>query len=172
MHGRWPTIPLWQTEICCMPLVPRFSFADLVFYAEQLIRDVESGVSTWLYWNMILDETGGPWAISDPHRNPDGNLQPALVTIHRTTHEVDYTGPFWGLAHFSRWVRPGAVRIETTPAVADGVRAISFRGTDGTLVSVLLNGSAGPRSPILVHHGRGAQIDLPAGSIATVRWTD
>lgn len=171
MHARWPEIPLWQTEICCMPLVPRFSFGDLVFYAEQLIRDVESGVAAWLYWNMILDETGGPWAISPPHRNPDGNFQPALVTIHRTTHEVDYTGPFWGLAHFSRWVRPGAVRIETTPTVADGVRVVSFRGEDGGLIAVVLNTAAEARSPVLVHRGRGARIELPAGSIATVRWT-
>lgn len=168
MHDRWPSLPLWQTEICCMPLAPRFTFGDLVFYAEQLIRDVESGVSAWLYWNMILDETGGPWAISPPHRNPDGNFQPALVTIDRTTHEVDYTGPFWGLAHFSRYVRPGAVRIETTPTVADGVRVISFRDA-GSIIVVLLNTGAEARSPVLIHRGRGARIDLPGSSIATVR---
>lgn len=173
LHARYPAIPLWQTEICCgpLPLEPVFDFEDGVFYADQLIRDVEAGTSAWLYWNMILDETGGPWLISPPHRNPDGNFQPALVTIDRATHAVNYTGPFWAIAHFSRFVRPGAVRIETTPTLASDVRVVSFRGPDGALIAVLLNGGTSARSPVLVHRGLEARVDLMPGAIATVRWT-
>ncbi len=43
---------------------------------------------------MILDETGGPWAVSPVHGNPDPNEQHPVVIINGKNKEITYTGLF------------------------------------------------------------------------------
>jgi glucosylceramidase len=130
---------------------------------------VEAGTSAWLYWNTILDETGGPWAVSPVHGNPDPNIQHPVVIINKQTHEVTYTGTYWYLAHFSKFVRPGAVRVETSGG-ADGVRAISFASSDGGYVVELLNSLQQTVAVNLEFAGKVVGVNLPARSISTAIW--
>ena len=67
-------------------------------------------------------------------------------------------------------MRPGAVRIETTPTRDANVRVMSFRAPDGSLVSVILHTGVAARAVGLVADELAARIELPAGSITTVRW--
>jgi len=170
LADRYPEVPLWMTEACCDPVVPTFAFEDAPLYGDMILNDFESGTSAWLYWNMILDETGGPWLVSPIHGDPDGNVQPALVTIDKSTHAVTYTGVFWYLAHFSKFVRPDARRIETAPQREAGVRAISFRNADGTIVTELLHDGVAPVVVEVAWRGGVVRIELPAISITTLRY--
>ena len=43
------------------------------------------------------------------------------------------------MAHFSKYVRPGAVRIDATESPTDGVYISAFKNTDGTIVIVTVN---------------------------------
>lgn len=174
LSNRYPDIPIWQTEACCK--VPRhvFEWQDGGFWADVVFEDLENQTAAWLYWNMILDEGGGPWLISPVHGDPDLNRQPALVTIDRTTHEVNYTGVFWHLAHFSRYVRPGALRVDTSPRFDPGlghlVRAITFlTPTEDELVMQVLN--RGEATTIEVEWAGGlTEVALAPSSITTLRW--
>src|SRR5258707_1051029 len=103
-----------------------------------LFNELEAGTSAWLYWNAILDENGGPWAVSPVHGNPDPNIQHPVVIINKITHEITYTGVYYYLAHFSKFVRPGAVRVQTT-GKAKGVRVMAFQTPDGGFVVQFLN---------------------------------
>jgi hypothetical protein len=94
--------------------LPIREFADGDRWGDVIFGDLEAGASAWLYWNAILDETGGPWAVSPVHGNPDPNIQHPVVIINKTTHEITYTGTYYYLAHFSKFVRPGAIRVQTT----------------------------------------------------------
>ena len=134
-----------------------------------IFSDLEAGTSAWIYWNAILDETGGPWAISVVHGNPDPNEQHPVVIINKRTHEISYTGLYYYLAHFSKFVRPGAVRVQATGRLA-GVRAMAFLAKDGGHVAQLMNSSAKDSAVNLVSGGRTVQVDLPARSITTLTW--
>ncbi|MGD0923537.1 MAG: hypothetical protein ABSA70_17510 [Terriglobia bacterium] len=120
LYRKYPSLPLWMTEVCWayeadaprnIPL-PRYDWEDGDFWVNQIVSDLEVGAAAWIYWNMILDEKGGPWAISPVHGNPDPNVQHPVVIINRQTKQVTYTGLYYYLAHFSKFVRPGAVRVE------------------------------------------------------------
>jgi glucosylceramidase len=118
---------------------------------------------------MILDERGGPWAISPIHGNPDPNEQHSVVVINRQTKQVSYTGLYYYLTHFSKFIRPGAVRVDTSGAV-DGVRVMSFRNPDGNFIAELMNSRKEDVEVSLLFHRRTVRITLPAVSITTATW--
>jgi glucosylceramidase len=165
-----------MTEICHFQMnvphvenLPRYDFEDGDFWGNQIVSDLEAGASAWLYWNTVLDETGGPWLISPVHGNPQFNIQHPVVIVNRRTKEVTYTGCYYYLAHFSRFVRPGAVRVETTGSVP-GVRCIAFATPEKTLVAQLLNGTAKEAGVTLAWRDRAVRVKLPPVSITTCRW--
>jgi hypothetical protein len=68
--------------------------------------------------------------VSPRHGNPDDNVQQPLVIINRKTKQVTYTGAYHYLAHFSKFVSPEALRLETVGGVR-GARCVVFRKPEG-----------------------------------------
>ncbi len=177
LHKKYPELPLWMTEICWAyeagaprhVSLPRYDWEDGDFWVNQILSDLEVGAAAWIYWNMILDEKGGPWAISPVHGNPDPNVQHPVVIINRQTKQVTYTGLYYYLAHFSKFVRPGAVRIETSGNVK-GVRCVAFKTPAGGMVAQLINSRKADTEVGLEAGGRSLQVALPAISITTLQW--
>jgi glucosylceramidase len=170
LQARYPDVPLWMTELCCAQdqgSGMRFESGDL--WANHIFSDLEAGASAWLYWNAILDERGGPWLVSPVHGDPDPNSQDSVVVIDSSDHTVTYTGLYYYLAHFSKFVRPGAKRIGTYGS-AEGVRAISFQNADGGLVTQLLNSGDAPVDVQLDWHDGSLVLTLPGISITTLQW--
>jgi glucosylceramidase len=177
LEAKYPQIPFWMDELCYAyeagypqdKKLPIYEFSDGDVWGNIIFNDLEAGTSAWLYWNAILDESGGPWAVSPVHGNPDPNAQHPVVIINKTTHQISYTGTYYYLAHFSKFVRPGSVRIETT-GKADGVRVMAFRTPEGGIVAELLNSNAARAAVDLTYRGRTLAIDAPARSISTLLW--
>jgi len=177
LKARYPHLPFWMDEYCYAyeagyprsKKLPIYDFDDGDNWGNTIFSDLEAGTSAWLYWNAILDETGGPWAVSVVHGNPDPNEQHPVVIINKTTHEITYTGTYYYLAHFSKFVRPGAVRVQTT-GKSKGVRVMAFQAPEGGLVTQLMNSLNSDSLVNLVSHGRTLQLNLPARSIMTATW--
>jgi glucosylceramidase len=178
LHRQYPDLPLWMTEVCyaydagtpkSMPL-PRFDFEDGDYWGNQIFNDLEVDTSAWIYWNMILDEKGGPWSVSEIHGNPDPNVQHPVVIIDRRSKKVTYTGLYYYLAHFSKFVRPGDVRIKTTGSL-DGVRVMAFNAPDGEIVTELMNSKDEDVEIGVKFHDRVLRLKLPAISITTALWS-
>ncbi len=185
LHNAYADLPLWMTEVSHVqepkaarsaPL-PRHDFEDGALWGNMLVSDIEAGASAWIYGNLILDERGGPWLVSPEHRAPDPNARQPVVIINRETGQVSYTGLYYYLAHFSKFVRPGAQRV-LLEGKFPGVRAVGFLSpeTDGEWhwVVELLNNL--PRdAQIQVDFDlnwirRSLQLTLPAHSITTCVW--
>jgi glucosylceramidase len=174
---KYSDLPFWMDELCYAyeagypknKKLPIYEFNDGDVWGNIIFNDLEAGASAWLYWNAILDETGGPWAVSPVHGNPDPNVQHPVVIINKTTHEITYTGTYWYLAHFSKFVRPGAVRVETT-GHAKGVRVMTFQTPDGGYVAQLLNSRNENTDVHLRSKGKTLRLILPARSITTANW--
>jgi glucosylceramidase len=178
LHRQYPDLPLWMTEVCyaydagtpkSMSL-PRFDFEDGDYWGNQIFNDLEVYTSAWIYWNMILDEKGGPWSVSEIHGNPNPNVQHPVVIINRRSKKVTYTGLYYYLAHFSRFVRPGAVRIATGGSL-DGVRVMAFKAPDGKIVAELMNRKRKDVEVGVKFHDRVLRMKLPAISITTALWS-
>ena len=177
LHKRYPDLPLWMTEVChayevgdpkTMP-IPRYDFEDGDFWGNVIMSDLNAGAADWTYWNTILDEKGGPWMVSVVHKDPEPNVQHPVVIVNRKTHKVTYTGLYYYLAHFSKFVRPGDVRIGITGS-ASGVRCMAFQRPKGGHVAKLINSSNKDVHVQLNSGDRALTVNLPALSITTLLW--
>ena len=110
-------------------------------------------------WNLALDEAGKP------------NIGPfscgGLVTINSKTGQVSHSGQYWALAHFSSYVKRGAVCIESTGDLKD-VSHVAFRNPDGHHVAVLTNTGTTMQPINLRFVDRIAKVELPPNSVTTV----
>jgi glucosylceramidase len=70
-----------------------------------------------------------------------GNFSIFLITIDRNTKKVTYTGLYYYLAHFSKFVKPGAYRINCTGEVSQ-LNSVGFQNTNGTIVLNVINNGA------------------------------
>jgi glucosylceramidase len=116
-----------------------------------------------LLWNLALDESHGP------HQGGCGMCR-GLVTIDSRTGQVTRNPEYYVIAHASRFVHPGAQRIESTETDA-GLDNVAFRNPDdGSLVLIVANSVAADR-PVRVRCGdREFQLTVQGGSIATFVW--
>ena len=176
LHNRYPDLPLWMTEVCFFlggtPWVkpmPRDNYEDSDFWLNQIASDLEAGSSGWTYWNLILDQHGGPWLISPIHQDPDNNVQQPVVIIDRDTHKISYTGVYYAIAHFSKFVRPGSIRIGSDGS-ADGIRCLAFIRPDGRRVTELINSRKSDSSIQIEWQGRVLELSLPPISVSTLLW--
>lgn len=177
LEKKYPDWPFWMDEICYAfeagypknRKLPIYDFDDGDVWGNVIFSDLEAGTSAWLYWNAFLDETGGPWAVSPVHGNPDPNAQHPVVIINKSTHDVTYTGTYWYLAHFSRFVRPGAIRLETKGTAKD-IRVMTFQTPEGGYVAQLLNSRNENADVDLAAKGKILHLSLPGRSITTATW--
>ena len=176
LHEMYPDLPIWQTEVCHVRRttldkrkVPVSDFEDGDWWGRMLIDDVRNWASGWIYWNMILDQNGGPWMIDLKHENPEINHQQPVVIIDTVNRKTVYTGLYYYLAHFSKYVRPGAVRIESR-GEAPGLSAVAFRDTAGRKILQVVNSAKNKVGFGVAYRGKAVRAELPAISIGTFIW--
>ena len=123
------------------------------YYGRFIMDYVGANVAAFIDWNVLLDENGGP-----DHGDPTGEMCEGLIAcgsdamlIADTTVSppVVYRQAFyWFVAHSSRWVPPGSVRVGVNLTRSDGspspLRAFAFvqpGGGGGTTVVLMNDGN-------------------------------
>ncbi len=99
-------------------------------YARDIIGCLNNWVDGWVDWNMVLDRQGGP--------NWFKNWCVAPVIVDTTADEVYLTPLYYTMAHFSRYIRPGAKRIGLAMQDED-IQATAAVNPDGSIAVVLFN---------------------------------
>ncbi len=128
-------------------------------YAIDIIGSLNNWVDGWVDWNMVLDRQGGP--------NWFKNWCVAPVIVDPEQDEVYFTPLYYTLSHFSRYIRPGAIRIGIEIS-DESVQATAARNPDGTVVVVLLNESESAKEINLnLHEGMSSTV-LAAQAIQTI----
>lgn len=116
-----------------------------------------------LMWNLALDERFGP------HLGGCKDCR-GVVTIDSATGAVTRNLEYYALAHASKFVRPGAQRIDST-AAADGLETVAFRNADdGSIVLLVCNSAAGERRFSVRSAGQVFQATMARESVATYVW--
>lgn len=102
-------------------------------YANDIIGCLNHWVNGWIDWNMVLDRQGGPnWA---------KNWCTAPVIVDLENDEVYVTPLYDVMWHFSRFIRPGAVRIGFEMKDDVPIKTTAIKNQEGSIVCVLLNES-------------------------------
>ena len=79
-------------------------YAPVNRYARDIIGCLNNWVDGWVDWNMVLDRQGGP--------NWKKNWCIAPVIVDPEKDEVYLTPLYYVMAHFSKFIRPGAAVLE------------------------------------------------------------
>ena len=78
----------------------------------------------------------------------------------------------WTMGNFSRFVRPGAVRLDVEGTMEiDGLMLSAYKNTDGTLVIVAINYSTDDR-PISINLSQLSTFNYPLSTITAYRTSD
>lgn len=158
----YPDKKFYFTEGCVE--YSRFDDATAVkkaeMYAHDILGNLNAGIHGSLDWNLLLDEQGGP--------NHVGNYCEAPVMLDGNGGFAK-KGSYWYIGQFSRYIRPGAVRIETSRWCSE-LEVTAFRNMDGTTAVVLLNRTDAPLPACLMQNGEQAltQLTVAPHSVVTV----
>jgi glucosylceramidase len=140
-------------------------------YAHNIINDLNHGCTGWIDWNIALDMQGGP--------NHVGNFCDAPLLVDTKSCELHFNSSYYYMGHFSRFIKPGARRVECvinsymTPATVDGrmgniVEACAFVNDDGTLAIVVMNRTEADMVFELCTGGETAVLRCPPRGIQTL----
>ena len=165
VHRQYPQKDVYISE-CSGGDWPLSMSSELLWFARNLLV---VGTRQWargaLYWNLALDEHHGPHF---------GGCQACkgLITIDSQTGAVSRNDEYYALAHFSRFVLPGAVRVRSTDTDADkGIANVAFQNTsDGSIVLVMVNIHADARLVTVAEGQTGFEYTMPPQSVATFVW--
>ena len=128
-------------------------------YGRSMINDFNSGAVGWTDWNVLLDENGGP--------NHVGNFCFAPVHADTKTGEVTYTNSYYYIGHFSKFIRPGARRIASSPS-RSALLYTAFINPDGKISVVVMNKTDQKISYYLWLDGNAAEVSSLPHSIQTL----
>lgn len=164
VRSLWPDKELWFTEGCVE--YSRFdgmtALGKAEMYAHDILGNLNGGVNGSLDWNLLLDAKGGP--------NHVGNFCEAPVMLTEDGQDFTPMDEYWYIGQFSRFLRPGAVRLGASAWTADA-EVTAFENPDGGRAAVLLNRTGRDLPVSLTQDGaEGYCVPLPAHSIATICW--
>ena len=134
-------------------------YAPVNRYANDIIGCLNNQVDGWIDWNMVLDKQGGP--------NWFKNWCAAPVLVDPETDEVYLTPLYYTMAHFSKFMRPGAVKIgceiNTKEVVSTAVQT-----PDGTIAVAIFNPTDKNYSVELKLDNKSTIISISAKALQTI----
>ncbi|MBK9335841.1 MAG: glycoside hydrolase family 30 protein [Lewinellaceae bacterium] len=134
-------------------------YAPVFRYAGDIIGCLNNWVDGWVDWNMVLDRQGGPnWA---------KNWCVAPVIVDPERDEVYFTPLYYTLAHFSRFIRPGAVRIGFEHADKD-LLVTAVANPDGSIAVVVFNPAEKPKGVQLTLQSKSIEFAISGKAIQTL----
>lgn len=160
VHDAYPNKETWFTEC---------SGGDWVAAKDALVSSAGTLAETMRYWskgallwNLALDEKHGP------HLGGCDNCR-GVVTIDSRTGAVTRTADYYALGHFSRFVTPGATRIEAG-IEPKNVNTVGFRNRDGGIAVIAVNRALDTRAVSVREGDRSFTYNLPPGGVVTFIW--
>jgi O-glycosyl hydrolase len=141
------TKPVWETEWSTFetfdPAWNDGTDASGLSWAQRIYTGLTSAnLNAFLYW----------WGMTTVAENGDNE---GLVQLDTTTGTVTPTGRLWAFANYSRFVRPGAIRIGASTANSD-LDVTAFRNRDGSVAIVVLNTASTAQTASFSVNGTGA----------------
>jgi glucosylceramidase len=133
---------------------------DLQWHVENLIIGATRNWSrNVLEWNLAADPSYRPFTIGGC-----SSCLGALTIGSSVSRNVSY----YIIAHASKFVRPGSVRIASY--FAESLLSVAFKNPDGNKVLIVLNKGAAAQTFNIKFNGKIVTSSLAAGAVGTYVW--
>lgn len=175
VHDMFPTKHLLHTEGCVTtPIMlddywgkvrdwTGYLYIPAERYGIDIIGDLNAWAEGWVEWNLVLNTSGGP--------NHANNNICAPIVVNEDNTNVYYNPAYYILLQFSKFLRPGALRIGMAMANTNDTAnliATSFKNKDGKVVVEILNTNDNPVNYQVKLGKNGANAQIPGHAIQTV----
>jgi glucosylceramidase len=161
VHNVFPQKNLYFTEFMAVEPTEsaRISIAKPV--SGTFIGALQNWSRNVLLWNLAANSK------FEPHTDNGGcGICQGAVTIDG--NEVTRNLAYYAMAHFSKFVRPGSVRIaSSSPATLPNV---AFKAPGGKSVLIVVNDGKSPQVFRVQYHGESFKTSLSGGAVATYVW--
>ena len=160
VHEAYPDKHLYFTEQWIG--APGRLASDLAWHSKQLVIGAPRNWARMvLEWNL----TSNPQLT--PHTDR-GGCSRCLGGVTIDGDKVVRNPGYYIIAHASKFVRPGSVRIESSEV--PGLPNVAFKTPVGSLVLIVLNEKKEPQEFPLESAGKAATLRLDPGAVATYVW--
>jgi len=160
VHTAYPNKNLYFTEQATFS-TGSFS-GDLLWHVNNLIVGATRNWSrNVLEWNLASNASYGP------HTNGGCSTCQGAVTISSST-SVTRNVSYYIIAHASKFVQPGAVRIASDASTT--LPNVAFKNPDGSKVLIVLNNDAGTQTFNIKFNSKIVTTTLTNGAVATYVW--
>lgn len=114
-----------------------------------------------ILWNLAADPN------NDPHTDNGGcSMCQGAITIdgNKASRNLAY----YAMAHISKFVRPGSIRIGSNDM--DELPNVAFKTPEGKIVLIVLNNGWSSQTVHIRYRGKIVSSDLKGGAVATFVW--
>jgi glucosylceramidase len=145
---------------------PANTFADSLDWQTEnlIIGATRNWAKTVATWNMALDPSGGP--------SMNCTTCTGVVTVNNSAGTATYNAEYYVLGQASKFVKPGAVRIDSNTFGSGNLEDVAFQNPDGSDALIALNADTTSAHTFNVdENGQYFSYTLPARAVATFAWT-
>jgi glucosylceramidase len=137
---------------------------DLLWHVKNLIVGAPRNWSrNVLEWNLAADEN------FNPHTADGGcTLCQGALTINSTTGAVARNVSYYIIAHASKFVRPGSVRVATD--AVDNLFNVAYVNPEGRKVLIVANDNTTTKTFSIHYKNMTATASLQGGAVGTYVW--
>ncbi len=161
VHDQYPNKNLYLTE----QMVGGRPGGSTIDIAEPVSRVLIGATRNWsrnvLLWNLAADPHAGP------HTN-NGGCPVCFGAITLDGDKATFNEAYYALAHFSKFVPPGSVRIGSSQM--DQLFTVGFLTPQGKVVLVAANTGNFETKFQILYHGKSVTATLPSESVGTYMW--
>ncbi len=161
VHNQYPGVDAFDTE-----------HSGGTWIANQQNEDMNNIISYLRNWGRTVDK----WSLAvdqnmGPHNGGCGTCT-GLVTVHNgdsRSGQVDYTIEYYDMGQLTKFVKPGATRIDSSANSA--IPNVAFKNPDGSKALVAYNGSSSSQSLKVNWGNESFTYTIPAATSATFTWS-
>jgi glucosylceramidase len=161
VRNQYPNVPQFSTEHSGGTWIGNQHNEDLT----DIISYARNFSGSLVKWSLALDQNMGP------HNGGCGTCT-GLITVQNggpRAGQIDYTIEYYTTGHLTKYVRPGAQRIESNDGSA--VRNVAWRNTDGSKALIAHNAGTSAQAVKVNWGNQSFTYTLPARTTATFTWT-
>jgi len=160
VHNQWPSVNAYMTEHSGGNWIGNQQTEDML----NLVDYTRNWDKSWIKWSLALDQHQGP-------HNGGCDICTGLITVQNggSRHgQVDYTVEYYTMGHVTKFVKPGAYRIDTNSGSA--VPNVAWKNPDGTKALIAYNTTGGSQAVKVNWGGQSFTYTLPTKTSATFTW--
>jgi glucosylceramidase len=137
---------------------------DLRWHVKNLVIGAPRNWSrNVLEWNLAADEN------FNPHTDDGGcTLCQGALTINSTTGSISRNVSYYIIAHASKFVVPGSVRVESN--IPENLYNVAFVTPEGKKVLIVVNDNDVDKTFVIGYKNFIATTSLPPGGVGTYFW--